>query len=84
MPIPARSLVRLSFLSAMLACFPIAPADKANLDGFDDFMAKAMTEAKAMGFGGLDRGSDGAGDGKGGEGESGDFGLDRHLKTPSG
>jgi len=46
-----RKLLRFSILTVLAAgLFPIATADtKGNLDGFDDFMAKAMTEFKVPG-----------------------------------
>src|SRR5260370_39153080 len=50
MSVPARSLLRLSIFSTVVVWLPIASADsKGNLDGFDDFMAKAMTEFKVPG-----------------------------------
>src|ERR1700676_190765 len=43
-----RNLLRLAVFSALAV--PIAPAaSRGNLDGFDDFMAKAMTEFKVPG-----------------------------------
>jgi CubicO group peptidase (beta-lactamase class C family) len=49
MSVRARNLVRLSFFVAITVHFPIAWAANGNLDGFDDFMAKAMTEFKVPG-----------------------------------
>ena len=49
MSIRARNFLRLAVLSVAIACLPLTSADKGNLDGFDDFMAKAMTEFKVPG-----------------------------------
>jgi RNA-splicing ligase RtcB len=42
-----RNLLRLAVFSAALVWLPIAPAAKGNLDGFDDYMAKAIDETPA-------------------------------------
>lgn len=50
MSVRARDLVRLSVFTATVAWLPVAMAQsKGNLDGFDDFMAKAMEEFKVPG-----------------------------------
>jgi CubicO group peptidase (beta-lactamase class C family) len=50
MSVGVRNLLRLSLFSAAMVWLPIAcAASTGNLDGFDDFMAKAMTEFKVPG-----------------------------------
>jgi len=50
MSVRARDFLRLSIFSMLAVWFPIASAEsKGSLDGFDDFMAKAMAEFKVPG-----------------------------------